>query len=136
MTGENIQASIGEEVVRADEAGKAAELLFRNDLIRDAISKLYYRLLYHVRALLITKGLEPRSDEGALRLFSLHFVKSGPFEPLAAPTFSKLMKLREEAVYDPSYSFTADDYRNLAKEVESVVADIRRRLHAEGHAGE
>jgi hypothetical protein len=58
----------------------AANLLFENDFLQDAISRLYYFLLHNTRALLLTKGLEPKShDEGALRLFGLHFVKEGIF---------------------------------------------------------
>ena len=49
------------------------------------------------RALLLSANLEPRTHEGALRLFSLHFVKHGPFPPECAHTLSKLMKYREEA---------------------------------------
>ena len=76
MTQENMRANIESEITRADEAKRAAELLSRNDLVRDAVSKLYYYLLHQVQALLLTVGLEPRSHEGALRLFSLHFVKN------------------------------------------------------------
>jgi uncharacterized protein (UPF0332 family) len=53
---------------------------------------------------LLTEGLEPKSHEGALRLFGLHFVKPGAFEAKDSHIFSKLMKLREEADYNPSYT--------------------------------
>jgi len=75
MNEENKKANIREEIERADEAIKAADLLFDNGFLKDAVSKLYYSLLYCIRALLLTKGLEPKSHEGALRLFGLHFVK-------------------------------------------------------------
>ncbi len=78
-----------------------ADLLFANGFFKGAVSRLYYSLLYTIRALLLTRGLEPKSHEGALRLFSLHFVKEGPFEAKASHTFSKMMKYREEADYNP-----------------------------------
>jgi uncharacterized protein (UPF0332 family) len=77
---ENKKENVREEIHHANESMKAADLLFNNGFIRDAVSKLYYSLLYTVRAMLLTKGLEPKSHEGALRLFGLHFVKQGIFE--------------------------------------------------------
>jgi len=83
------------ELVRATEALAAATLLYENGYISDAISRLYYFVLYHVRALLLSKALEPRSHDGALRLLGLHFVREGLMEKRAAQVFSKLMKFRE-----------------------------------------
>lgn len=61
MNEENKRENIREEIDRANEAIRAANLLFENGFVKDAISKLYYSLLYSVRGLLLTKGLEPKS---------------------------------------------------------------------------
>ena len=116
MNEENKRENIREEVDRANEAIRAVNLLFENGFVKDAVSKLYYSLLYAVRALLLTKGLEPKSHEGALRLFGLHFVKSGAFEAKDSHIFSKLMKYREEADYNPSYTFTREDFIKFKKQ--------------------
>ena len=97
MKEENKRENIREEMDRADESMKAADLLFNNGFIRDAVAKLYYSLLYTVRAIRLTKGPEPKSHEGALRLLGLHFVKPGIFEAKDSHVFSKLMKYRQEA---------------------------------------
>ena len=90
MTDQNRGHAIAEEMSRADDALKAADLLAANELFSDAVSRLYYYLLSHVRALLLTVGLEPRSHEGALRLLSLHFVKTGTLPRETAHVLSKL----------------------------------------------
>jgi len=128
MIEENKRENIREEIERASEARRAAELLFSNDFNKDAISKLYYFLLYGVRALLLTKGLEPKSHEGALRLLGLHFVKEGLFMAQDSHIFSKLMKFREEADYNPSYIFTEEDFKDLAKEADNLFLKIRTYL--------
>lgn len=120
MTQKNKKENISEELKRAEEAKKAFELLCTQALFKDAISRLYYYLLHCVKALLLTEGFEPKTHEGALRLFSLHFVKKGVFEPKTGHIFSKLMKLREEADYNPSYVFAKDDIEELRKEAESL----------------
>jgi uncharacterized protein (UPF0332 family) len=133
MIEENKRENIREEIERATEARRAAELLFSNDFIKDAVSKLYYFLLYSIRALLLTKGLEPKSHEGALRLFGLHFVKEELFSSQDSHVFSKLMKFREEADYNPSYIFTKEDFKDLAVEADNLFLKIRAYLKDKGY---
>ncbi len=125
MREENKRENIKEEMDRAIKAMEAATLLFDNGFFNDAISRLYYFLLYNIRALLLTKGLEPKSHEGALRLFGLHFVKEGIFEPADSHIFSRLMKYREEADYNPSYIFTKEDFVQFKKEAEMLSDKIK-----------
>lgn len=133
MIEENKRENIREEMQRAAEAKRAAELLFINGFIRDAVSKLYYFLLYGIRAVLLTKGVEPKSHEGALRLFGLHFVKEGIFDSKGSHVFSKLMKFREEADYNPSYIFTKEDFNDLRKEAETLFQAIKVYLWEKGY---
>ena len=133
MNEENKKANIREEIDRANEAIRAAHLLFENGFVRDAVSKVYYSLLYSIRAVLLTEGLEPKSHEGALRLFGLHFVKPGAFEPKDSHIFSKLMKFREEADYNPSYPFAPEDFTEFKIEAEGVIQKITRYLESKDY---
>jgi len=71
MKDENIKINIQEELERVKEALKSADILFENDLIKDAMSRLYYFTLHYIKALLLTKDLEPKSREGALSLLMI-----------------------------------------------------------------
>ena len=132
MTESNKKENISEEIKRAEEAWKAFELLSQQSLLKDAVSRLYYFLLHYIRALLLTESLEPKTHEGALRLFSLHFVKAGIFEPKTGHIFSRLMKLREEADYNPSYVFTQDDIEELQQEAKGFSSLLKDYLVREG----
>ena len=133
MKEENKRENVLEETDRADESMRAADLLFDNGFMRDAVAKLYYSLLYMIRAILLTKGLEPKNHEGALRLFGLHFVKQGVFEAKDSHLFSKLMKYRQEADYHPSYIFTAEDYIEFKEQVVIVIQKITAWLEEKGY---
>lgn len=133
MTEGNKKLNIREEAERAEQTIQAARLLYEKGFFSDAISRLYYFLLYYIRALLLTKGFEPKSHEGALRLFSLHFVKAGSFEIESFHVFSKMMKYREEADYNPSYLFTQEDLITLIQESEELAVKIRDYLKKEGY---
>jgi len=106
-------------------------LLFEHGQIRDAVSRLYYSVFYAMRALLLTRALQPRSHEGALNLFSLHFVRSALFEPGDAHTFSRLQKYRQEADYASSYVFTASDYLEFSREAEQLLTKIETHIKTE-----
>lgn len=133
MTEANKKDNIREELHRARECFRGAEVLNTNGLFADAISRLYYYVFHAVRALLLAKGLEPKTHEGALRLFSMHFVKAGSFEPESAHVFSRLMKYRGEADYNPSYIFTGQDYQNFKKEAEALFQMITNHLTHDGY---
>lgn len=124
----NKKRNIIEEINRGDTALEAASLLFNHGFLNDAVSKLYYFLLYYMRGLLLTKGFEAKSHEGALRLFGLHFVKENIFKPNDSHIFSKLMKYREEADYNPSYQFTSEDFIQFREEAEALVQAIIKYL--------
>jgi len=133
MTEENKRENIRTELDRASKTLLEADLLFSNGFITGAISRLYYFLLYNIRALLLTKGLEAKSHEGALRLLGLHFIKDGIFEPKSSHIFAKLMKYREEADYNPSYIFTREDFVEFKKEAEELSNKIRAYLKEKGY---
>ena len=99
MTDENRKKNIAEELARAKECLTSADLLFSHGQLADAVSRLYYYLYHAVRALLLSKGLEPKSHEGTLRLLSLHFTKPGILDAQTSHIFTRLMKYREEADY-------------------------------------
>ena len=133
MTDANRAAGIAEELSRAENALAASTLLADGGFPSDAVSRLYYSLLFRIRALLLTQGLEPKSHEGALRLLSLHFVKTGRLEPEASHLFSRLMKYREEADYNPSYLFTVDDVHRLRDETVTLASRIAELIRQAGY---
>ena len=130
MNEQNKKANILEEIERANETIKVANLLFENGFFRDAVARLYYSVLYFVRALLLTEGFEPKSHEGALRIFALYFVKKGLFKAQDSHIFSKLMKYREEADYNPSYTFTREDFIEFKEESDRLIQKIMAYLKA------
>lgn len=133
MKEENKRENIKNELDRASKTLLEADLLFNNNFITGAVSRLYYSLLYTIRALLLTKGCEPRSHEGALRLFGLLFIKENIFETKDSHIFSRLMKYREEADYNPSYLFTREDFIEFKNESEELSNKIRTYLKEKGY---
>ena len=125
MTVENCDYAIQEELTRSDSALGSAKLLLEGEYLSDAVSRSYCFVLYHVRALLLTKNLQPKSHEAALRLYSLHFIKEGLLPTSASHLFTRLMKYREEADYNPSYVFETAEVESWLDEAELLARTIR-----------
>jgi uncharacterized protein (UPF0332 family) len=128
VTEGNKKENIRDELERAGEALRSADLLCESRLYRDAVSRLYYQLYHTVRALLLSEGLEPKTHEGALRLLGMNFVKKGILTSGDSHVFSRLMKYREEADYNPTYVFTGADYIEFRKDAEGLCSKIRHYL--------
>ena len=94
-----IESPITFEIKRGDESLRSAELLAEAKLYRDAVSRCYYAVLHYSRALLITKEVTPKSHQGVVRHFSLHFVKTGIVSLEMGTILSLLQKEREESDY-------------------------------------
>lgn len=60
---------------------------------------------------ILVRGLDPGEKNAAL-----HLVKAGRLPPADAHVFSKLMKYREEADYNPSHPFSSEDLEAMAQE--------------------
>jgi uncharacterized protein (UPF0332 family) len=132
LTPENRKSNIQEELLRARESLEAAEVLFEKKLFSDGASRVYYHVFHLVRALLLTKGLEPKSHQGLLRLLGLHFVKQGFLDPSDSHIVARLMKYREEADYNPSWVFTAEDACQLMNDARQLEGKISRLLETSG----
>lgn len=128
MTEQNRRHAIEQELRRARDALAASQLY------ADAVSRLSYYILGHVRALLLTDDLEPRSHEAALRLFSLHFIKPGIIEREMAYVFSRMMKYREEADYNAAYSFSGEEFADLRRDGTKLAAACSARARGDARS--
>lgn len=130
MTGENIAANILEERKRGDDCLAAAAVLIENEFHNDAISRCYYGALHYVRALLLTKGIEPKSHHGALQLLGLNFIKDGPLDSSVSGDFAQLASFREISDYNSSTSFTEAQARAELERANRIVKAITSLLPA------
>jgi uncharacterized protein (UPF0332 family) len=128
----DIHALVAHELARGDEAYRAAEVLLRESLLRDALSRAYYAALHFARALLLTRGEEPLTHDGVVQRFSLHFVRGGIVTVAEGKVLGRLQRIREEVDYIAERDY---DQQHVLQELESVRdfrAAVVRVLEAEG----
>lgn len=126
MSGQEERVKLELEIGR--EALKEAEKLFESGFLRGAISRLYYALFHHVRALLFDSGFDPKTHDGVKTLFGLHFVRSGKVDPADARLFTKLAAYREDADYSPATIFDEGTVREEIGATKQFIQNIEKLL--------
>lgn len=125
MKEKNKKINIKLELSRGEEAIEAAEVLFEKNLFPDAISRAYYAVFHHLKAILFTIGHEPRSHEGAFHLFNVHFLKTGEFPPKYGKIFKRIKKHREESDYKSTAIFSREDVQKDLGEMREFCREIK-----------
>jgi len=106
VTGDNARKNAREEQARGEEALAAARHLLDGGFHADAVSRAYYAAFHWARALLVSRGIEPRSHRGTIQLIGLHFVKEGRLAESDAAVLAHLETYRELSDYNAAASFT------------------------------
>lgn len=128
MNEANRIANARAEMEASDEALSAAEALLDDGLLRSAVSRLYYGMLHLVRALIVSRGFDPRSHEGVETLFALHFVRPGVVDLRFGKAFAHLQKFREQADYGPMLALTVEEVARDLATVKEFAGEVRRIL--------
>lgn len=99
---------------------RAAEILTREGLHRDAVSRAYYAMYSAAKVLLAKKGIHARTHGGVLQALGEHFVKPRVLDPEAAGHLGFAMQLRQRADYGDLEVTAADAQAVLRRAVEFV----------------
>lgn len=98
-----------DEIERASDELNAALVLHEKGFFFKSVSSAYYSIFHAAKALLLIKGVEPKTHEGIERMFSLYYIKTKEFDLAVGKTMGRLMKMREEADYYPEVPFTEEE---------------------------
>ena len=125
MTSKNGILNAIEEGKRGDEAMRAAKFLLSGGFHGDAVSRAYYASFHWARALLLSKGIEPRTHRGVIQMFCLHFVKDGPLDEAVATALASLETSRELSDYESTARFSESQAERLVAKAERFIEVCR-----------
>lgn len=128
MNQQNKQLNIVDEWRRAETALQEAQVLLEKALWEGAASRAYYAAFHATLAILLTESLQPKSHQGAIYLFTHHFVKSGKVEPEYSQILARAAKYREEADYRHTMVFTKEQTEQTIADATSFLRRMRAYL--------
>jgi uncharacterized protein (UPF0332 family) len=132
VTEENRRRNIEDEIARADEAMRAAEALLSLRLFKDAVSRAYYAVFHAIRAVLLSRGIEPKTHAGAIHLLNVHLVRDGVLPASHNRLLAGLQRARELADYDAAVTFDADDAARYLSDARAFTTELTTLLEREG----
>jgi uncharacterized protein (UPF0332 family) len=132
VTEDNRRRNLSDELERGAASMRAAEALLGLGLYADCVSRAYYGVFHFVRALLFSRGVEPRSHAGAIHLFNTELVRSGALPSSHNRLLGGLQRARELADYDAGVAFSEADARALLDDARAFEREARALLRAEG----
>jgi uncharacterized protein (UPF0332 family) len=126
MTDQNRRMNLLQELARATEAFRAAEALLGLNLYADSVSRAYYAAFHVVRALLLSRGVEPKTHAGAIHLLNQEFIRPGLLPSSVNRSIAGLQRSREFADYDAATVFSAEDAQSELDSARAFEARERR----------
>ena len=117
---------------KAAEALAAAHYTLNGGFLTTAINRAYYAAFYAARAALLTLGEVPKTHQGVILRFNLHFVKTGRLDAHVASILSFAEDLREGADYDVALNIEPDAVTDLIADVERFVEAVERLFGMQG----
>ena len=91
-------------------------------------NRLYYSVFYAGSALLLSNKLAISSHAGFVRMFGLHFIKTGEIDIMYNKIIGELFRMRQTGDYDDVFDLTEADVSQYFEPVESLLTIINSKL--------
>lgn len=100
----------------AEETLDAAEVLFKEEYLRDAINRAYYAVFYIAEALLNEKNLRFSKHGTVHGAFAQHYVKTKIFDGKYHKLLTGAFRRRMLGDYDEAAKFTSDEVSQILEQ--------------------
>ncbi len=117
----NLRAERSKEMF--EDARKSLEV----EMFKTSVNRSYYAVLHAVRALLILKGLEPTTRDGALKLFAIDFVNTGLISKEMMKVLKELLSLRKDVDYGDIVDVEKDEAKEALNKAEKFLKEALHR---------
>ena len=132
MTLHPAHEELKKETLRAEKSLQAAQLLLRDNLLEDALSRAYYAILHASRAVLLAEGVNVTSHRAIRRLFGQHLIKTGKLPPRLATILAEEQDDRALADYDVLFDPEPERVQKRVADAEDFLRAIKVFLAERG----
>ena len=125
---------IENELLRAEKSLHAAQLLLKEQLLEDCLSRTYYAIVHAARAALLAHGVSVASHRAVRRLFGQHLIKSGKLAAHLSQILAEEQDDRLLADYDVLFDPELDRAQQRVADAETFLTAINVFLNSQGQA--
>ena len=128
MSGERLSMPYKDYLDQAVEEFEAANLLFEEEYLREAVSRAYYSMFHASQALLFIKKVYPKSHKGVIQKFGEEFVKSGLLEKKMGYILAQAETMRLKADYDVGLKITKEECEEILDNCEYFISKVKEMI--------
>ena len=118
-------------IQRAKETLMEADSLIKDGYYNAAINRLYYACFYAVMALLLKNNIVAKTHQGAIQMFSLHFIINNKINKRHSIFYGKLFNDRMSGDYDDFVEYDNEKINDIRPQAEEFIAAIEKELNNE-----
>ncbi|MDR1721643.1 MAG: HEPN domain-containing protein [Methanobrevibacter sp.] len=107
---------------------KDSKIAIENERFKMSINRSYYAVFYGAKALLIKKGINPKTHRGTIQQFGLEYVINDSFDNEISKILSNLEDDREDADYEFQSIFTYENAMDNLNKAEIFLDECSRFL--------
>jgi len=123
---ESVKEIIKEELSLAEKRLRAARILFKENMLEDAVNRAYYSVFYAAKAMLNVLGFDAKTHSGLISEFGLRIIK----EKLLPVKYGRILRIafemRESGDYEIGVFFDKNEVKNLIKNAEDFLKVARK----------
>ena len=112
----------------AKEKLNSAEVLLREKLFKDSLSRSYYAMFSAARALLATKELDSSKHSGVISLFNQQFLKTDIMDRKIGKKLSEAKDFREAGDYEDFFVVSKADAERQIKNAKDFIKEAEEIL--------
>jgi uncharacterized protein (UPF0332 family) len=132
VTNENRRTNIAVELAEAKRHRESAERNANEGDRETAANRLYFAALHAVKAVCLTKGLEPKTHRGLKQLVVTQFILAGELPEFIETALGQLETERDLADYSAGYRVTAERYEERRDSCDRLLESIDAYLRNGG----
>ena len=115
-------------MIKAEEKLKVSKLLYEQEFYGDSVSSSYYVMFLVAKALLLKKGLNPKTHKGLIKQFNKEYVYEDNFDNSIYKDFVRTQTLREKADYEVHDGINERIAKNNIKICEKFIEESQKFL--------
>jgi len=123
---EKILEKVNNELELAEEKLKAVKYLLNGKFYRDSTSRAYYAMFHAAKAVLLLKGLEPKTHRGVLSMFGLHLIKEANLDIYLGKALSYAEEVREDSDYSIGISVSKETAESIVNDANMFLEKIKK----------
>jgi len=125
-----VKESSQQLMLNAEETLHAAEILFKEEYLRDAVNRAYYSVFYVAEALLNEKDLRYSKHGTVHGAFAQHFVKTKIFDDKYHKLLTGAFRRRMLGDYDEVTKFHSEEVSEILNQARDFLSAAKKYLGA------